>query len=71
MGVFGGGILRNATGATWANALKMAALKLDGATTGTSYASGTFTDGRSLTSANLDTYNGLQDPRSGARFATN
>lgn len=37
-------------------------------TTGTSYSAGTWTDGIALTPANLDTHNGLQNPRMGARF---
>lgn len=38
------------------------------ATTGTSYAAGVFTDGRPLNVTNLDTFHGLQDPKTGARF---
>jgi hypothetical protein len=44
---------------------------LDGAGTGTSYAPGTpgvFTDGRTVNAADLDTYDGLQNPRTGARY---
>jgi hypothetical protein len=34
-------------------------------------APGAFTDGITITSANLDTNNGLQDVRTGGRFNTN
>jgi hypothetical protein len=36
--------------------------------TGTKYVGGTFTDGVALTPANMDAFNGLQDPLTGARF---
>lgn len=41
---------------------------IDEATTATSYSSGTFTDGRAITAANLDTYDGLMNPKTGARI---
>jgi len=47
------------------------ATTLDGASTGTSYAPGApgvWTDGRTLNAADLDTYDGLQNPRTGARY---
>jgi hypothetical protein len=60
--------LRNASG-TWVNVFQVASIQLDnGATTGTSYAGGVFTDGRALTQANLDLYRGLQNPVTGSRY---
>jgi hypothetical protein len=59
-------------GLTFAQALlNSGGLFLGAATTGTSYAAGVWTDGVSLTPANLDTHGGLQNPRTGARYATN
>jgi hypothetical protein len=59
----------NQSGSIWADILTLNALEMDGASTGTSYSAGTWTDGRALTPANLDTYNGLQNPITGSRFA--
>jgi hypothetical protein len=61
----------NATGSTFAAhaLLTSGTIKLNGATTGTSYISGQWTNDITITPANLDTYVGLQDPRSGARIA--
>jgi hypothetical protein len=44
-------------------------ITLGGNTTGTTYAAGTWTDGRALTGANVDTYGALIDPVSGCRLA--
>jgi len=54
---------------SWVNNLKLSQLMLAGATTGTAYSAGVFTDGVAITPANLDTYNGLFNPRTGARYA--
>ena len=55
---------------SWAACLNVTTLHFpSSATVGTSYASGVWTDGRALTPANLDTYHGLQDPKTGARFS--
>jgi hypothetical protein len=73
------GILENGTGGTFANCLKMTTLQLDGVATGSSFnsaaANNPFTSGISLTSANLDTGGGagnpgLQNPRTGSRYAS-
>lgn len=62
----------NATGGTWANGLTLSGgLTIEGAGTGTKYAAGVWTDGINVTAANLDTNNGLQNPRTGSRFSTN
>ena len=75
--LFGSFALTVTSGATWLNQtgstyaltlLTSGALKLGGATTGTSYAGGVWTDGVTITTAHLDANNGLQNPRSGARF---
>jgi hypothetical protein len=59
-------------GLTFAQALlNSGGLFLGAATTGTSYTAGVWTDGITLTPANLDTHGGLQNPRTGARYATN
>lgn len=54
----------------WATCLTVSNIQLDGATTGTSYSAGTFTDGRALSTANLDTYTGLQNVQTGSRYST-
>ena len=56
-------------GATFANSWKVTNLLLEGAATGTSYAGGVWTDGIATTPANLDTHNGLSNPRTGVRFS--
>lgn len=67
--VYPGSELWNDTGSTWATKfLTTGALRLGTATTGTSYDAGVWTSGTTITAANLDTYGGLQDPTSGARF---
>jgi hypothetical protein len=63
--------IENESGTTWANILTMGAITIDGATTGTMYDAGVFTDGVSITPAMLDLHNGLQNPRTGSRFSTN
>ena len=63
--------VENATGGAWATVLTMGALQINGSATGTRYAVGVFTDGIAVTSANLDATGGLQNPRTGARFAPN
>jgi hypothetical protein len=61
----------NETGDTWVHALTVGSTTLDGASTGTSYAGGVWTDGVSVTTAHLDSDNGLQNPRTGSRYSTN
>lgn len=64
-------VVRRLPTASWATSLNITTLTLPGnATTGTAYNSitGLWTSGIALTSANLDGYHGLQDPRAGARF---
>ena len=63
--------VQNGTGGTWASCLTIGTLTLEGSTTGTEYAAGVWTDGRTINSANLDTYVGLQNPRTGSRFSSN
>ena len=59
----------NDTGSVWAGELLISgALKIGTNTTATEYAAGVWTDGIPITSANMDTHNGLQDPFTGARF---
>lgn len=54
---------------SWTSCLNLTTLTLpSNVTTGTAYNAGVFTGGIALTSANLDTNHGLQDPRTGARF---
>lgn len=65
-----GGHLHLVSGTFAAVLLGPLVLRLDNtATTGTSYASGVWTDGITLTPANLDTNAGLQNPRTGSKFA--
>jgi hypothetical protein len=66
-----GSAVQNATGGTWAAALFATALSIEGIATGTSYAAGVWTDGITVTSANLDTNLGLQNPRTGSRYSKN
>lgn len=66
-----GSSISNESGTLWANILMMGGYSIDGVTTATSYSAGVWTDGRAITPANLDTYNGLQNPRTGARFSFN
>jgi hypothetical protein len=61
--------LENDTGGTWANCLQMATLELCEQSTATSYSAGVWTDGRAVTSANLDTYGALIDPSTGSRYS--
>ena len=64
-----GAVYFNQSGTTFAASLLLnGALKLGAATTGSKYAAGVWTDGITITAANLDTNNGLQDPATGARF---
>ena len=67
--VDGGGSLVNESGGTWASCLTIGPLLIDGLTTGTKYVSGVWTDGVSVTSANLDTYSALQNPKTGSRYS--
>ena len=60
---------QNVSGTTWANSLTLGTLYIDGVTTGSKYSAGTWTDGITVTSANLDTNNGLQNPRTGSRYS--
>jgi hypothetical protein len=61
--------LENDTGGTWANCLQMNTLELCEQSTATSYSGGVWTDGRAVTSANLDTYGALIDPSTGSRYS--
>jgi len=55
---------------TWASALLFSgALTLSGVATGTKFVSGTYTAGVSITPANLDSFLGLQNPLTGARYS--
>jgi hypothetical protein len=66
-----GSVVNNRTAQTWANTVLVAGLKLNSAsaTTGAAYdGGGGWSSGISLTSANIDSNNGLQDPNTGARF---
>ena len=61
------------SGSTWAARLQLTGtlslMDTTGpVTTGTSYAGGTWTDSRALTTANLDTYGALTNPKTGATF---
>jgi hypothetical protein len=69
LSVSGGGNIVNESGTTWASCLTVATLQIDGATTGTSYSGGTWTDGRTVNAADLDTYSGLQNPKTGSRYS--
>jgi hypothetical protein len=61
----------NASGNSWASTLLVTgSLTLDGSSTACSVAAGTWTCGRSITAANLDTYTGLVQPTTGSAFAT-
>jgi hypothetical protein len=77
--VTGGAEMINNTDGLWANFLKLATLQLDGATTGSSFnaaaAGNPYTAGITITSAALDTGGGasnpgLQNPRTGSRYAS-
>jgi len=65
-----GGTFYNTSGTTWALSVYVPTLQLNGVATGTSYTPGTglWTSAIALNVTNLDTYKGLQDPISGARF---
>jgi hypothetical protein len=68
-----GSDVENDTGGVWHNACFLLAgtLELEGATTGTSYSGGTWTDGRALSAANFDTFQAIQSTKmTGARFFT-
>ena len=66
-----GSKLFNASGNLWVSTLLVkGSLTLDGSSTACSVASGTWTCGRSITAANLDTYTGLVQPTTGSAFAT-
>lgn len=59
----------NESGTTFvASLLTSGQLRFGSMTTGTKYVGGVFTDGVALTQANMDLFNGLQDPNTGARF---
>jgi hypothetical protein len=59
----------NLSGTTFATSLQLSGgLTFGSHNTGTKYVSGTWTDGVSLTTANMDLFGGLQDPLTGARF---
>lgn len=77
--VEGGGVFQNNTADTFANRLKVTALQLDGIAAGSSFNAAAvgnpFTAGINITSANLDTGGGagnpgLQNPRTGSRYAS-
>jgi len=60
----------NETGGPWVNCLTLTGgLTINGSGTGSKYAAGVWTDGIPITPLNLDTSNGLQNPRTGCRFA--
>lgn len=67
--------VENLSGTTWATILTLAGgYTIDSSTTAAKYvagAPGVFTDGITISPANLDTNNGLQNPRTGSRFCTN
>jgi hypothetical protein len=70
--VNGGGAFINESALTFATVLTLGGLTIDSASTGTSYTPGSpgaFIDGRTLNSASLDTYGGLQNPRTGSKFS--
>ena len=56
-------------GQSWTGSLTVNSLSIEGIGTGSSYASGTWTDGVSITPGNLDAHNGLQNPRTGNRYS--
>lgn len=58
----------NETGDTWTNCLQLAHLSLDGGVVGSAYAGGLWTNNVALTTANLDIYRSLQNPRSGSIY---
>lgn len=60
----------NVSGTTWANSVLLnGGLLLDSNTTGTKYSAGVWTDGINITQANLDTNDGLQNPKTGSRYS--
>jgi hypothetical protein len=61
--------VHNGTGASWVNCLKVGALTIEGATTASKYVLGTWTDGVTLNASNLQSFDGLQNPRTGSRFS--
>ncbi len=79
-GVWGAGTLnvennacvRTNSGQSYTNRCQVATLQLNGQTTGTSYTPGSpgvFVDGRTINVTNLDFYNGLMNPQTGARYS--
>jgi hypothetical protein len=60
--------VQNGSGGSWAKCLTVSGLKIEGATTGSAYQAGGWSDGITLTSANLDGYGGLQNPYTGSRY---
>jgi len=61
-------IVNTSSGATFANTFLVSAITLNAQTTGTSYASGVFTDGVTINATNLAAHGGLQNPRTGCRY---
>jgi hypothetical protein len=59
----------NSTGGSWTLCVYQAGYAIDGSGNGTGYAAGVWTDGIAITGANLDAHGGLQNPRTGSRFA--
>ena len=70
--LFNGAVLAIGSSDTFATQLILTGGSfLDGASTGTSYAAGVWTDGVALTAANMDADNGLQNPRTGSKYSKN
>jgi|HubBroStandDraft_2_1064218.scaffolds.fasta_scaffold00001_102 hypothetical protein len=63
------GYFENTTGVSYVTrVLLKGALTINGNATGTSYAAGVWTDGIAVTQANIDAHDGLQNPRTGAKY---
>jgi hypothetical protein len=71
MDVDGGGALINESGTTWAACMTLSgSLTIGGITTGTKYAAGVWTDGVTISAANLDTFGGLINPQTTSRYCS-
>jgi hypothetical protein len=63
-------LLLDSSTVSWTQGLLLTGgLRINSGFTGSSYSSGTWTDGRALNVTNLDLYTGLQNPVTGARYS--
>lgn len=73
MDVDGGGALLNETNGSWAACFTLTGvLSLEGVTSGSAYndpTAGLWTNGITISAANLDTHSGLQNPITGSKYA--